>query len=90
MAFASPLPHTANLGSAISAHRHAHVMLAQKDKTAASAAIFMSVRRTNVGRVLATTNWQALAAGEARESSGNNFVISNDLQYCCVSFFDQY
>ena len=42
-------------------------MLAQKDKTAASAAIFMSVRRTNVGRVLATMNWQVLAAGEARE-----------------------
>ena len=42
-------------------------MLAQKDKTAASAAIFMSVRRTNVARVLATMNWQVLAAGEARE-----------------------
>ena len=67
MAFASPPPRTANQGSAISGLRIAHVMLAQKDKTAASAAIFMSVRRTNVARVLATMNWQVLAAGEARE-----------------------
>ena len=67
MAFAHPLPHTANLGSAISAHRHAHVILAQKDEIAAFVATSMSVRRTNVGRVLATMNWQVLAAGEARE-----------------------
>ena len=67
MAFASPLPHTANLESVISGPRHAHVMLAQKDKIAASVAISISVRRTNVGRVLATMNWQVLAAGEARE-----------------------
>jgi hypothetical protein len=40
-------------------------MLAQKDKTAASVATSMSVRRTNVGRVLAIMNWQVLAAVEA-------------------------
>jgi len=43
------------------------VTVLQEDKTAASVAIFMSVRRTNVGRVLAIMNWQVLAAGEARE-----------------------
>lgn len=41
-------------------------MLAQKDKTAAFAATSMSVRRANVGHVLAIMNWQVLAAGEAR------------------------
>jgi hypothetical protein len=43
------------------------VTVLQEDKTAASVAIFMSVRMANVGHVLAIMNWQVLAAGEARE-----------------------